>query len=124
LRPTIDKIRSRHLSVRITLLEKPPFWKERLPALLQKLSVINNGQMVSAPDVRLMGQNDEAYNHDDELSSLAETAGVGYFSLMKVLCDEAGCISREGRDFQNLFSMDTGHLTPIASKLAAKQLVP
>jgi hypothetical protein len=58
------------------------------------------------------------------LEQRAAADHFSYFSSIKVLCNEEGCLTREGRNFQKPFSMDLGHLTPIASKLMATKLAP
>jgi peptidoglycan/LPS O-acetylase OafA/YrhL len=124
LRATMDQIRSNLPTTRVTVVGNPPIWKERLPSLLQKLSVVEDGRIVDGPEIRLNGQTDPSYDHDQELSSLAGAYHFSYFSPMGVLCDKSGCLSREGYNFDNLFSMDTGHLTPVASRLVGEQLIP
>src|SRR5262249_50692401 len=78
---TIGKIPARLPTVRITVVGNPPIWKERLPALMETLSVVQNGELVSAPGIRLSNQTDGIYDHDAELGSVAAADHVNYFSL-------------------------------------------
>ena len=124
LRSMIDVIHARSPSTRVTVVGNPPIWKEPLPKLLARRSVVRNGQLISSPDVRLPEATDDAFDHDKEFDAAAASSRFGYFSPWNVLCNTDGCLSRQGRDFQILYSMDTGHLTPPASDLVGKELVP
>jgi hypothetical protein len=125
LSPTIAEIQYRSPLTRVTLVGSPAQWKEPLPQLLQRLSLVKNGQFVTIPDIRLRDATSTSdFRNDTELANLAASVKVSYFSLSDVFCDENGCLTRVGRDFQNLFSMDRAHLTPIASDLAASELIP
>jgi peptidoglycan/LPS O-acetylase OafA/YrhL len=118
---TIEEIHARSPSTRIIVVGRPPLWKEAVPRILQRLSTVENGHLISLPPIRIIGET--LPNIDSELEEIAATTHISYFSSWNVLCNDDGCLTRKGRDFQNLFSLDAGHLTPIASDLVAKQLV-
>jgi peptidoglycan/LPS O-acetylase OafA/YrhL len=120
----LDRLVERLPSTKVVVVGSPPIWREAIPQIMQKLSVVRDGQIVSVPDVRLSGWLDPAYQPRQlNFESLVAQAPVTYFPARDVLCDPEGCLTRSGRDFQDLFSMDGGHLTVTPSDMVADALL-
>ncbi|HEY4256785.1 MAG TPA: acyltransferase family protein [Candidatus Udaeobacter sp.] len=122
--PQLRAIVERMPSTKIVVVGSPPIWREWIPKLMQRLSVVRDGKLVSVPDVRLAGLLDSAGEERRHyFESLVAQVSVTYFAAYDVLCNSEGCLTREGRDFQNLFSMDGGHLTVTPSIMVGKALM-
>jgi peptidoglycan/LPS O-acetylase OafA/YrhL len=59
---------------------------------------------------------------DLQLSQLAQEKGISYISLLNILCDKSGCLTRVGDEPEDLIGYDDGHLSRKGGEYVAKQL--
>jgi hypothetical protein len=49
------------------------------------------------------------------MEALAVHEKINYISLAKILCNNAGCMTRVGEQYDHLISLDYGHFTELGS---------
>lgn len=62
------------------------------------------------------GLNENFLLIEPKLKELAALNNAGYISIVKILCNDSGCITRFGDSSESLASFDGGHFTEVASK--------
>jgi hypothetical protein len=62
------------------------------------------------------GLNQNFLQIEPKLSELAVINKARYISIVKILCNDSGCITRFGDTRETLASFDGGHFTEVASK--------
>lgn len=62
------------------------------------------------------GLNENFLLIEPKLKGLAVLNKAGYISIVKILCNDSGCITRFGDSSETLASFDGGHFTEVASK--------
>lgn len=58
---------------------------------------------------------------DQQLNQLAQERKIPYISLLKILCDERGCMTKVGDEPEDLMGYDDGHLSKRGGAFVAKQ---
>jgi hypothetical protein len=61
---------------------------------------------------------------DAKMQDIAARLGIGYISGYKTLCNEDGCLTRNGENGEIVASTDYGHLTVNAAQSYIKQIAP
>jgi hypothetical protein len=121
LRETIERIRSVK-PLRIIILGPVPVWKRTLPH-----SLVNfyRFQHTVADRIRsgVFGS-----DGDKRMEMFSRTAGVEYISAWRTLCDAQGCMTRLGREANEVVTTDNVHLSDAGSGFLidaiAKDLFP
>jgi hypothetical protein len=62
------------------------------------------------------GLNENFLLIEPKLNELVALNKAGYISIVKILCNDSGCITRFGDTRETLASFDGGHFTEVASK--------
>lgn len=97
----------------IDIVGPVPIWQESLPR--QIYLYFKSDIFHRVPDRMKLGLVDYFLRVDTEMSEFSSKAGVTYLSPAKVLCNEAGCITRFGDTGDSLSAFDEGHLTYMGS---------
>jgi peptidoglycan/LPS O-acetylase OafA/YrhL len=58
---------------------------------------------------------------DQQLQQLAQEKGISYISLLKILCNQDGCITKAGDEPEDLIGYDDGHFSRKGGAFVAKQ---
>jgi peptidoglycan/LPS O-acetylase OafA/YrhL len=58
---------------------------------------------------------------DQQLNQLAQEKGISYISLLKILCNQDGCITKAGDEPEDLIGYDDGHFSRKGGAFVAKQ---
>jgi hypothetical protein len=69
-----------------------------------------------------LGLKDNFFQIEPKMRELAKKMGVRYLSIVDVLCNTNGCITRFGDTADKLSSFDGGHLTTHTSEYVVEQL--
>jgi peptidoglycan/LPS O-acetylase OafA/YrhL len=117
---TVQRLRT--LSVRkIVLLGPVPAWKGAgLPANMIDYYYEHALQLLPARTTYRLVEDDR----EERLRKIAETLGIQYVSVLKVMCNEAGCLARIGANDEELTAFDGGHMTLAGSTFLAKAILP
>jgi SGNH domain (fused to AT3 domains) len=121
LRETIERIRSVK-PLRIIILGSVPVWKRTLPH-----SLVNfyRFQHTVADRIRSGVSGSDS---DKRMEMFSRTAGVEYISAWRALCDAQGCMTRLGREANEVVTTDNVHLSDAGSRFLidaiAKDLFP
>lgn len=109
---TIDQLRA--LGVKhIDLIGPAPDWINTLPRQLFLYSQLDKQHQI--PTRMSFGLNRDFLKLDALMKELADRKKVNYISLAHLLCNEKGCMTRVGENFDDLVSLDYGHFTEYAS---------
>jgi peptidoglycan/LPS O-acetylase OafA/YrhL len=108
---------------KIILLGPTPYWQNSLPHNI--LEVWKKGPAMQKPPLRMTyGLDERLPAIDAKMQAIAARLGIGYISGYKTLCNEAGCLTRNGEDGEIVASTDYGHLTVSASQSYIQQIAP
>lgn len=108
---------------KIIIMGPTPFWKGTLPQNI--LDYWKKGPAMQKPPLRMTyGLDDRLPGMDAKMRAMAERLGVSYISGYKLLCNEDGCLTRNGEDGEKVASVDYGHLTVDASESYVKLIAP
>jgi hypothetical protein len=109
---TLDEL-SRIGYDRVDIVGPAPQWKESLykQLYLNYLSARDE----NIPYRMSFGLNPNFMEIEPRLKAVASQNKLNYFSIVDVLCDGSGCLTRFGDDPNSLTSFDGGHLTSAAS---------
>lgn len=58
---------------------------------------------------------------DQQLNQLAQEKGISYISLLNILCNQDGCITKAGDEPEDLIGYDDGHFSRKGGAFVAKQ---
>ena len=58
---------------------------------------------------------------DQQLMQLSQEKGISYISLLRILCNQDGCITRAGDEPEDLIGYDDGHFSRKGGAFVAKQ---
>ncbi len=110
---------------KIILMGSTPLWKNTLPQNI--LDAWKKGPAMQKPPLRMTyGLDERLPAIDAKMQGIAQRLGISYISGYKALCNEEGCLTRNGEDGEIVASTDYGHLTVDASqsyiKLIASQI--
>jgi peptidoglycan/LPS O-acetylase OafA/YrhL len=61
---------------------------------------------------------------DQQLNKLAKEKGISYISLLNILCNKDGCITKAGDEPEDLIGYDDGHFSRKGGAFVAKQFPP
>jgi peptidoglycan/LPS O-acetylase OafA/YrhL len=116
--PTIDRLQQAGLKS-IDLVGPAPQWKDSLYKQLYFHYLKNRDPNI--PYRMQFGLNANFLEIEPRLRELADKKGVRYISIVAILCNEAGCITRFGDTGDKLASFDGGHFTNYASRFVVSQ---
>lgn len=103
---------------RVILVGPVPHWDQSLPHILARSRLYLPRRM----GTHLVSKHIEL--NDTLNRTLLTDSGQKYADLMKLLCNEEGCITHLGNDVKKtITSYDYGHLTPFASDFVAQGLL-
>ena len=103
----------------IDLVGPAPQWKDSLYKQLYFYYMKNRDSNI--PYRMQFGLNSNFLEIEPRLRELATKKGVRYISIVGILCNESGCITRFGDTGDKLVSFDGGHFTHFASKYVVSQ---
>jgi peptidoglycan/LPS O-acetylase OafA/YrhL len=112
IRITIDRLKSVGVK-NIDLIGPVPLWNNPLPRQLYLYSKADSLHRV--PGRMSVGLNRVFLATDRELSELAISHQVNYFSPAKILCNDSGCITKLEDSVNTIVAWDYGHLTIMGS---------
>ena len=116
LQGTLQRLRDNGVK-NIVIFGPPTRWEKALPKLM--LNRFLNYPQSALPDRLESGYSKSTLTIDSELELMAKARGVGYLSLLKLLCNKEGCLARSNG---LLTSPDTGHLSITGSHAIFDQL--
>jgi hypothetical protein len=75
----------------------------------------------SVPYRMSLGLKDNFLQIDQKMRVLAQKLGVRYLSIVDILCNPEGCVTRFGDTADKLSSFDGGHLTTYTSEYVVER---
>jgi peptidoglycan/LPS O-acetylase OafA/YrhL len=109
---TIDQLKK--LGVKnIDLIGPAPDWIDTLPRQLFIYSRLDKQHQI--PTRMSFGLVHDFLKLDPSMKELATRKKINYISLAKILCNDKGCMTRVGDNFNNLITLDYGHFTEFGS---------
>jgi hypothetical protein len=121
---TIKILKSNGIS-NIALVGPAPQWRDTLYKQLY-LDFLNNRSTTKdyqTPYRMDFGLNPNFYSIEAKLKVIASNLQVPYLSVVDVLCNSSGCITRFGESADSLSSFDGGHLTKTASEYVVQRFI-
>ena len=119
---TVDALRRLGIK-KIILLGPTPYWQNSLPHNI--MENWKKGLAMQKPPLRMTyGLDERLPAIDATMQSIAARLNITYISGYKTLCNEAGCLTRNGEDGDIVASTDYGHLTVSASQSYIQQIAP
>lgn len=121
---TITSLRERGYT-EIDLVGPAPQWKDTLYKQLYLHYAFNRNkesETYQVPHRMSLGLKDNFFQIEPKMRELAKKMGVRYLSIVDVLCNTDGCITRFGDTADKLSSFDGGHLTTHTSEYVVEQL--
>ena len=117
LKNTVEQLRKSGVH-NIVIIGPAPIWDNQLPHIMARFNI---------PFARLprrLKDHVEAdiFLTDRSMQLAAQQWQVSYISLLSMLCNQQGCLSRLGKTPAQLMSLDEGHFTPAGSKYVASKL--
>ncbi|MBK6592254.1 MAG: hypothetical protein IPG23_05675 [Burkholderiales bacterium] len=119
LKATVTRLQEQ-ASAQVWLVGEPPQWSDRLP--LVALKWLNEHPNQGLPTHLSSGLNPLTWQKDRELRDIAGRLGVGYVSLVDLLCRGGACRVRLDTGHEQLVAWDAFHLTNEGSLLVAREL--
>lgn len=107
----------------IDLVGPAPQWKETLYKQLYLHYAFNRNieNAYISPYRMNFGLNPNFLKIEPQIKQLAKDFGLHYISIVDILCNEDGCITRFGDTADKLASFDGGHLTNYASEFVVRR---
>jgi peptidoglycan/LPS O-acetylase OafA/YrhL len=115
---TVDQLRALGIN-NIDLIGPAPDWVNTLPRQLFIYSRLDKQHRV--PTRMSFGLNRYFLTLDVSMKELAKRKNINYISLANILCNDQGCMTRVGKNFEDLVSTDYGHFTEFGSKYIVSQ---
>ncbi|SNX29095.1 Peptidoglycan/LPS O-acetylase OafA/YrhL, contains acyltransferase and SGNH-hydrolase domains [Polynucleobacter meluiroseus] len=112
---------------KITLVGPAPQWKDTLYKQLYLHYAFNRsqeGDNYQVPYRMKFGLKQNFFQIEPEMRQLAQKLGVHYLSIVDILCNPEGCITRFGDTADKLSSFDGGHLTTYTSNYVVERFNP
>jgi peptidoglycan/LPS O-acetylase OafA/YrhL len=106
----------------IFVLGPPPEWHPGLQVVLIKQALRDKLNHILAD--RISEGVTTSPDLDRQLQQLAQEKGISYISLLKILCNNDGCITKAGNEPEDLISFDDGHFTRRGGAFVAQQFPP
>ena len=103
----------------IVIIGPAPIWTTSLPHILARF----NAPFEQLPRRLKSHIETDIFFIDHEMQMAAKQWQVNYISLLTMLCNQQGCLTRLGKKPNQLISLDDGHFTPVGSKYVGIQLV-
>jgi len=111
LAATILELKQFHVK-HIIVVGPVPVWPGRLPRTVGlEMLFLHKDQI---PE-RISNFSPDLYGMDAKLRTVAVSLGVSYFSPLKALCNDQGCLTRIGDGPASLVTWDVSHLTDAGS---------
>lgn len=108
---------------KIILLGPTPYWQNSLPHNI--MTYWKNGPPMQKPPLRMTyGLDERLPAIDKKMQDIAFKLSISYISGYKTLCNDEGCLTRNGENGEVVASTDYGHLTVSASQSYIKQIAP
>jgi peptidoglycan/LPS O-acetylase OafA/YrhL len=107
----------------IDLVGPAPQWKDTLyKQLYLEYAFHHKGDVnYQAPYRMQFGLKSNFFEIEPQMKALAQKLGVRYLSIVAILCNQDGCITRFGDTAEQLASFDGGHLTRKASEYVVER---
>lgn len=102
---------------RIDLVGPAPLWYLGLPVQMSRLDVPVS-ELPKRTSIGLLPGVDVI---DDQMRRFAGDHGVKYISLMSILCDKEGCLTRAGDRADQLIEFDSAHFSDAGSEYVVSQ---
>ncbi|MDI1264412.1 MAG: acyltransferase family protein [bacterium] len=118
LRTTIDAIKAAGVAD-VLVIGPAPRFDPSLPSRLLQTWLLNNSS--NLPD-RLGIDLAATSSIENGIERVARSSGARYMSLLKLLCSEAGCLTKIPDSTSDLLTWDYGHLTTKAAVLVARAI--
>ena len=120
---TIDRLRQIGVTD-IDLIGPVPQWNEPLPRLLSRYMHKNRKDDDAAyriPERITYGLRQNFIELDPQMAEYSKQLGVKYISPKKILCNEAGCLTKTGEAMDTLVAFDYTHLTEFGAQFLVSQ---
>jgi peptidoglycan/LPS O-acetylase OafA/YrhL len=108
---------------KIVLLGPTPYWQYSLPHNIMEFW--KKGPAMQKPPLRMTyGLDERLPVIDAKMQAIAARLGIEYISGYKNLCNDEGCLTRNGENGEIVASTDYGHLTVNAAQSYIQQIAP
>ena len=94
-----------------------PIWPAGLPGLLYARAK-EDVPAHRIPRRMQTGRSAKQNAFDEQFAKLVTRPGVSYVSMLRILCDESGCLTRTRDDASSIMFYDIYHMTSEGSKYA------
>lgn len=122
LAPTVQALKAAGVK-KVVMMGLPVMWEGR--QIDHVLALWRQGSPLAQPPIRSwLGVGKDMKKLDAKYAKVAEQAGIEYISMLQLLCNEEGCLTRPGINSTAPISYDYGHLTVPAATYVAQQLGP
>jgi hypothetical protein len=114
---TIKKLKSYGVK-NIYLIGPVPIWYNNLP---QQLLLATTTSLNHIVPLRLrQGLIEDFFQIDRDMKKYAKQNKVNYISIVEILCNDNGCLTRLGENANDLTTFDYGHFTKKASEFVVQ----
>ena len=101
------------IGTRVVVFGPAPRWIDPLPRTLYL--AYERDRLHRVPSRLASGFDGVIETRDQQLHAMAASLGVPYVSVLAILCNEDGCLTRLGERADDLVQWDQGHLTTVGS---------
>lgn len=120
---TVEQLRKAGVH-RIDIVGPVPDWeRDGLPKILYKF-YMQNKTLHPIPQRMRFGLIPDLDMNDQYMQNLAAPLGINYISALKILCNEDGCLTRVGENWDSLTQYDNTHLTTAGSEFLVSHFPP
>ena len=118
---TVSKIKKESPSSKVIVIGPVPKWKDTIQHCMMYFYFYKS--MHKIPSIRMQEfLEPKVAIYDSRLEADLSKAGLIYISAIKVLCNDDGCIYRDGDLPQNLYTIDTAHLSKSGSEFLIEKI--
>ena len=121
LRKTLALVKGELPHSRIMILGPVPMWEAPIQDCMVRYYAAHQVEMPERTRFCVRENNEKI---EDEVKGLAAHMGIEFVSLLEPLCDIQGCLMRVGPDWQQLESIDGGHITAATSEYLMEKVMP
>jgi hypothetical protein len=118
LRDTIEKIKAAGIA-NILVIGPAPRFDPSLPSRLLQEWLLHRSSTLPA---RLPTDLATTSSIEDGIERVARSSGARYISLLKLFCNDHGCLTKVPHSASDLLTWDYGHLTTKGAILAARAI--
>ncbi|MDR5854145.1 acyltransferase family protein [Caballeronia sp. LZ062] len=118
---TLGAVKATLPNTKIVVVGPAPMWNGRLQDVMLKYYTDTPGHP-APPQYMLYGRIPRPQELDPLLREAVKASGVEYISLLDLLCNQSGCLTRVGSQATDLTAIDFGHLSLAGARYVAQKM--